>query len=253
MVCQHISRGELNEGVSIRPILLNDTQTPLEAAQEAISAGYDASPNYIHVSAPGWKFGPGHMRVESSAGPIDPPEWDGTVAVIDDFSFDDRDLTSGHGDFIANLVAAAGLNPVKIHLQFKDENTDQDWPYFGDQWSVAAALHQALALPEVDVVNMSFGTYPWAGVVPHLVRDQIAVLSENDLAMIAGAGNDAPIERLSDLTMIDAGIYTWRMEWDHLSMSQGWVRERGVARIELDGDLASRIEVLEFEVIEILE
>lgn len=61
------------------------------------------------------------------------------------------------------------------------------------------------------------------------------------------------LERVSDLTMTDAGTYTWVGEWDHRSMTQGWVRERGVIEIELDGDLASRIEVLEFEVIEVLD
>ena len=61
------------------------------------------------------------------------------------------------------------------------------------------------------------------------------------------------IERVGDLTVTDTGTYTWELEWDHLSVSQGWVRERGVAEIERDGDLASRIEVLDFEVIGVLD
>ena len=61
------------------------------------------------------------------------------------------------------------------------------------------------------------------------------------------------VARLSDLELTAAGTYTWETEFDHDSMMEGWVRERAVIEIEVTGDQASRIEFLEFEVIEVLE
>lgn len=61
------------------------------------------------------------------------------------------------------------------------------------------------------------------------------------------------VERLSDLKLTAAETYTWETEYDHRSVAQGWVRERAVIEIELSGDQASRIEFLEYEVIEVLE
>jgi hypothetical protein len=47
--------------------------------------------------------------------------------------------------------------------------------------------------------------------------------------------------------------YTRETEYDHRSVSEGWVRERAVLVIELRGDQASRIESIEYEVIEVLK
>ena len=60
-------------------------------------------------------------------------------------------------------------------------------------------------------------------------------------------------ERVSDLRLTAAETYTWETEHDHDSVREGWVRERAVIEFELIGDQAFRIEVLEYEVIEVLE
>lgn len=87
------------------------------------------------------------------------------------------------------------------------------------------------------------------------VYDPEIVVTQAEMLSYAATYDEAidNFERMSDLTMTDAGTYTWVSEWDHRSVTQGWVRERGVIEIELDGDQASRIEVLEFEVIEVLD
>lgn len=87
------------------------------------------------------------------------------------------------------------------------------------------------------------------------VYDPEVIVTKAEMLAYAGTYDEAidNFERVGDVTVTEAGTYTCVGEWDHRSATQGWVRERGVIELELDGDLATRIEVLEFEVIEVLE
>ncbi|MDJ0664489.1 MAG: S8/S53 family peptidase [Acidimicrobiia bacterium] len=164
----------------------------LEVVELARAAGSDASPNYLFELSPGWKFGPADDRTQSGAPTITKPsDWSvGTIAVLDDFTLDPNDDTSGHGVFIENLLLALGHEVERVRLEFGSTVPNSVISsHEKDTWAVAAALASA-ATGDAEVISMSFGTYPCDGYPPILVKDQIALLRETH-TLVAAAGNDS--------------------------------------------------------------
>lgn len=224
----------------------------LAALDPDVVAEFQLSPNYVFVSAPGWKFGPGDRRVPAKHGPlISPLSEEGKVAVIDDFSpTNTTDPVSGHGQFVSNLVEALGPNTIEVDAMLKvDGNV---WSSTVNQVNLGGALQDAAA-QGANVINLSLGTYPcFAGGVeykPTWLLSQIQALP-SDIEVVAAAGNDShgqgePLfypAGFSEVVSVGAAAWSpadgkWRAA-DFTNKDFVTVWAPGVAVVsEIDGDL----------------
>ncbi len=192
---------------------------PVAVATELREADIEASPHYLVIPAPSWKFGPGDVAVAAPDPSIlDTPQnlfpgADGTVTVID--TGIPRDTSGvvdhgalianpnaaneaepanlppdvvGHGIFIAGIVKdlAPGLTVSLWKAQFSGDRV-------ADELSVVSALDRAADAGPLGVVNLSLGTYACREeLVPMALRAALARVSEHDAttAVVAAAGND---------------------------------------------------------------
>lgn len=199
-----------------------DGLDPVEAANILLDKGIPASPRYVLLPSPRWAFGPGGAPLPADgAVVIDQgtlqPAATGNVTVIDTgvpvaappngTSWADllnlpdeptepaslEPVFAGHGVFIAGIVRR--LQPdTKITLR-SALIQDGSKAVF-DEHSVLAAVDAALAdeLEGGGVVNLSLGTY---ACTPRQLPLELAarigeiVVSDQDVAFVAAAGNDA--------------------------------------------------------------
>ena len=156
----------------------------------ALGSGVVASPNYIYLSAPSWRFSPADNPIPvDSKGLMSAPIFEkGKVIVIDDFT-----SGSGHGQFIVSIIEQLnGQTPTKFYdVQLLDNATGQNWAHPSDTLSIAATIQAAVAFDSEAVINLSMGTYGCTSggleIPPVLV---IAEIINSDATVVAAAGND---------------------------------------------------------------
>jgi hypothetical protein len=107
-----------------------------------------------------------------------------------------------------------------------------------DDWIAAWIVNDPEAVAAVFTED---GTYIGTDGDPAAGRDEILNYARSYVAVVLDA------ERTGDLTVTEAGTFTFPMQYDWPPLAAlGEIATRvGVVEIELDGDLASRIEWLE--------
>lgn len=196
-----------------------DAGQVIATATQIRSDGLDASPHYVMVPTPSWKFGPG-----GDVEPIPPDtlgtpqgvlgESDGTVTVIDtggpvDQAGDPLPMVgpysvaeivsnpladesepllgpelAGHGIFVAGIVKdlAPRVEVTLWRAQFSGDLR-------ADELSVIGALQRASVGRELGVLNLSLGTYACTAELVPLGLDA-ALQTSGATAIVAAAGND---------------------------------------------------------------
>jgi subtilisin family serine protease len=200
-----------------------DGLDPVDAANMLLDTDLPASPRYVLLPSPRWAFGPGGAPLPADGAVVADqgtllPAGAGTVAIIDtgvpttpppdgpsswkellhlgDEANEPASLEpdfAGHGVFIAGIVRR--LQPNATITVRSAMITDGSKAVF-DEHSVLAAVDAALAaeLEGGGVVNLSLGTY---ACTPRQIPLELAariggiVVSAQDVAFVAAAGNDA--------------------------------------------------------------
>ncbi len=167
---------------------------PIDALVELDGEDIVASPNYIFLPAPSWKFSPADDPVSvGSDGLMSAPKFDsGSVIVIDDFA-----SGSGHGQFIVSIVEQLNVQtPTKFYdVQLIDNATGQNWGHPSDTLSIAATIHAAAAFDPEAVINLSMGTYGCrvdGREVPPVLLDK--EIEKSRARVVAAAGNDKHVD-----------------------------------------------------------
>ncbi len=199
-------------------------EDPIAAARDLIAAGIPASPRYVLVPSPRWKFGGG-----GSAVPADPDIADsqgsfssdaGTgvvVTIIDTGTAADENALSnvseairGHGEFIAGIVNRLAPKAIVTQRSALVENAGAS--AVATEHSLVTALNSALTpvtdegqtedgellLGEGGVVNLSLGTYACEqDQVPLELAARFGEIAGSDnwsyqnVVFVAAAGNDS--------------------------------------------------------------
>jgi len=226
--------GDLPGGLSVYTV-----DDPIRAADVLLAAGIPASPRYVLMPSPRWKFGGGGAAIPGDGGIVDQQgslaaTGDGVIVIIDTGAAGTEpsnlsEAIRGHGEFIAGIVRRLLPSGVSVSERSALEDNGDASPVptehstikqIDDALGQVAGSNSGGELSEGGVVNLSLGTYACRPAqVPLELAARLGEIAKSnpDVVFVAAAGNDSHIKGdppfwpagFTDTELLDGAMTAW--------------------------------------------